>query len=329
MASKLVENAAKPSLERLKIMKNRDVLSASELNKEELMIIMETAAYYERALLEKRKVYDMDNKIMASIFFEPSTRTRLSFETAMHRLGGSVITVAESEKAQISSTSKGESLADSIKVIDGYADIIVVRSPVKGAADEAAKVAKNPVINAGDGFGQHPTQALLDMYTILKEKKSLEGLTVGLLGDLKYGRTVHSLVDFFSLFNCNLVFISPDELKMPEEITQNLRKKGIDVKETDDLLNAADILDVLYVTRIQRERFDSVEEYERVKNAYIVDEVIVKNLKKEAIILHPLPRVNEITVEVDNYEGAAYFRQAKNGVPTRMAVLALSTGSVL
>jgi aspartate carbamoyltransferase len=325
MANKIVKNAAKPSLERLEVLKNRDILSASELNKEELMIILETAAYYERVLIEKRKVYDMDNKIMASIFFEPSTRTRLSFETAMHRLGGSVITVAESEQIQISSTSKGESIADSIKVIDGYADIIVVRSPVKGAADEAAKVAEKPVINAGDGFGQHPTQALLDMYTILKEKKNLEGLTIGLLGDLKYGRTVHSLVDFFSLFNCNLVFISPDELKMPKDITQNLQKKGIDVKESDNLQDIVDILDVLYVTRIQRERFEDRDEYERVKNAYVVDESIIDNLKKETIILHPLPRVNEIAVGVDKYSGAAYFRQAKNGVPTRMAILSLAT----
>jgi len=327
--SKLVENSQKPSAQRLSLMKGKDVLSSYQFNREEVSLIMDTAAYYERALVEKRRLRDMEGKIMASLFYEPSTRTRLSFEAAMHRLGGSVITIAESLKSQTSSMAKGESLPDSITVIDKYVDVLVVRSPLKEAAEIAAKAAENPVINAGSGTGQHPTQALLDIYTILKERGNLEGLTVTLLGDLKYGRTVHSLVDFLSLYGCDLIFVSPKELSMPEDITDKLRRQGIKVEEKDNLQETVKNTDVLYVTRIQRERFPDIEEYERVKDSYIVDDKIVEKSRKGMLILHPLPRVNEIAVSVDKYPGAAYFRQAANGVPVRMALLALTTGNVL
>ncbi|MEA1964939.1 MAG: aspartate carbamoyltransferase [Candidatus Aerophobetes bacterium] len=310
-------------------MKSRDVVSSYQFNREELSLIMDTAAYYERTLIEKRRLRDMEGKIMASLFYEPSTRTRLSFEAAMHRLGGSVITIAESLKSQTSSMAKGESLHDSITVIDRYADVLVVRSPLKEAAEIAAKAAKNPVINAGSGTGQHPTQALLDVYTILKEKGNLEGLAVTLLGDLKYGRTVHSLVDFLSLYDCDLIFVSPKELSMPEDIMDKLRSQGIKVEEKDNLQEAVKNTDVLYATRIQKERFATTEEYERIKDSYIVDDKIVEKSREGMLILHPLPRVNEIAVSVDRYPGAAYFRQAANGVPVRMALLALTTGSVL
>jgi len=317
----------KPTAEQIKAFEGTDVLSGAQFSREQLEVIMNTAAHYEQALAEKRIIKDMEGKVMASLFFEPSTRTRLSFETAMLRLGGSVITVAESATNQTSSTAKGETLHDSITVIDGYADVIVVRSPIKGSGMEAAQAAVHPVINAGDGAGQHPTQALLDIYTILKEKEKVEGLKVALVGDLKYGRTVHSLVDFFALYGCELIFVSPDELKMPEDITNNLRKKGIKVEETSDLKAAVKEADVLYVTRIQRERFSDKAEYERVKDSFIVDKAIIDGCKEGMIILHPLPRVNEIAVEVDQYPGAAYFRQAYNGLYVRMALLALTTGN--
>ncbi|PRR71327.1 aspartate carbamoyltransferase [Neomoorella humiferrea] len=318
----------KPTPEEMELLKGQDVLSARDLSFAQLQLIMKTAAYYEDALVNKRRLYDMDGKIMASLFFEPSTRTRLSFEAAMQRLGGNVITVSETPQMQTSSTAKGETLHDAIKVVDGYVDVIVVRSPIKGAAQEAAEAAEHPVINAGDGTGQHPTQALLDIYTIIKEHGHVEGMKVALLGDLKYGRTVHSLVYLLKHYGCDMIFVSPPQLKMPEEITNELKQEGIKVEETADLKAAVAEADILYVTRIQRERFPSQEEYESVKDSYIVNDEIVAAAKKGMSILHPLPRVNEIAVSVDTYAGAAYFRQAHNGVPIRMALLALTTGNV-
>ena len=318
----------KPSEVELDLLRGHDVLSAKTLSFNQLQLIMDTAAYYEDALVNKRRLYDMDGKIMASLFFEASTRTRLSFEAAMQRLGGSVITVSETPQMQTSSTAKGETLHDAIKVVDGYVDVIVVRSPIKGAAQEAADAADHPVINAGDGTGQHPTQALLDIFTIIKEHGRIEGLRVALLGDLKYGRTVHSLVYFLKHYGCDLIFVSPEQLMMPEEITAELRGEGIKVEATTDLKAAVAAADVLYVTRIQRERFPSKEEYESVKDSYIVSDEVVAAARPGMSILHPLPRVNEIAVSVDSYPGAAYFRQAHNGVPVRMALLALTTGNV-
>jgi len=327
--SKMVEKAQKPLKAKVSLLEGEDILTASQFNREQLSVIMNSAAYYEKALAKKKILRDMDGKIMAALFFEPSTRTRLSFETAMHRLGGSVVTVAESAKAQTSSTAKGESLHDSITAVDKYVDIIVVRSPIKGAAEIAANAAEHPVINAGDGAGQHPTQALLDIYTILKEKGTLNGLTIAVVGDLKYGRAPHSLVELLSLYDCNFIFISPKELVMPKDITEKLLSKGLKVEETDNLLKAAEKADVLYITRVQKERFSTAEEYERVKDSYVVDDSIVEKGKGGMLILHPLPRVNEIAVSVDKCPGAAYFRQAGNGVFIRMALLTLITGNLL
>lgn len=318
----------KPNQEQIDSFLNKDVLTAAQFSREELDIIMNTAGHYEQLLAEKKVIKDMEGKVMASLFYEPSTRTRLSFETAMLRLGGSVITVAESATNQISSTAKGETMHDSILVIDGYADVIVIRNPVTGTAQIAANAAKHPVINAGDGAGQHPTQALLDIYTILKSKGKVEGLKVALVGDLKYGRTVHSLVDFFALYKCEMILASPDLLKMPVDIVDSLKNRGIKVTETDDLKEAVKSADVLYVTRVQKERFPNVEDYDKVKDLFIVNEELVSGAKEGMIILHPLPRVNEITVGVDQYPGALYFQQAHNGLFVRMALLALTTGNV-
>jgi aspartate carbamoyltransferase len=320
--------ALKPSEGELALLNGQDVLSAKTLTFDQLQLIMKTAAYYEDALVNKRRLFDMEGKIAAILFFEPSTRTRLSFEAAMHRLGGSVVTVSETPQMQTSSTAKGETLYDAMRVIDGYVDVIVVRSPMTGAGQESADAADHPVINAGDGTGQHPTQALLDIYTILKEHGRIEGLKVAVLGDLKYGRAPHSLVYLLRHYGCDLIFVSPPQLKMPEEITAELCSQGIKVEETSDLKAAAAEADVLYVTRVQRERFPSKEEYESVKDSYIVTDEVVAVARKGMSILHPLPRVNEIAVSVDSYPGAAYFRQAHNGVPIRMALLALTTGNV-
>lgn len=318
----------KPSDEMLQSFAGKHILDIAQFSKEELEAIVNTAGYYEEALIAKKRLYDMDGKIMASLFFEPSTRTRLSFECAMERLGGKVITVSESATNQTSSTAKGETLYDSIMVVNDYCDVIACRNPIKNSRHEIAKAAKVPYINGGDGSAQHPTQALLDMYTIFKEKGTPDGLTVALVGDLKNGRTVHSLSDALSLYDVNMIFASPKGLEMPEEITQALRDKGIGIEETSDFDYAVSHADVIYMTRVQKERFATVEEYEAVKNQFILKGDHVKTFKKGAIVLHPLPRVNEIEIEVDSYEGAAYFRQAGNGVPTRMALLALVTGSV-
>jgi aspartate carbamoyltransferase len=265
----------------------------------------------------------MANLVLATLFFEPSTRTRLSFETAMHRLGGQVVTVAD---PKTSSASKGESLADSMRTVEGYADLIVIRHPRKGSAEEAARAVSIPVINAGDGTGQHPTQALLDVYTIQKEKGTLDGLTVTLAGDLKNGRTVHSLSNFLARLGMRLHLVSPQALEMPADITEALRSEGADVSVGSDLAAALRASDVAYITRIQRERFEDPEEYLRLKGAYVVDMAMIEQAKPGITIMHPLPRVDEIATEVDSYTGAAYFRQAANGVPVRMALLALVSG---
>jgi len=267
----------------------------------------------------------MRGKILATLFFEPSTRTRLSFEAAMHRLQGGVISVAS---AETSSAAKGETIADTARTVSQYADVIVIRHPRIGSAQEAAEAASVPVINAGDGAGQHPTQAILDVYTIQKELDSLEGITVSLVGDLKFGRTVHALVELLSLYPIRLTLVAPEALRMPEEITANLRQKGIDVTETDQLSDALSSSDLLYVTRIQRERFSDLSECEKVKGTYVISDRLLREAKKEPIIMHPLPRVDEITTDVDTHPGAAYFRQVKNGVFVRMALLAMVTGVV-
>lgn len=326
--NKEIVGAKKPASEKLALLKGKDILNAAQFSREEIDVIMSTAAYYEKKVKEGEVLKDMEGKVMASLFFEPSTRTRLSFETAMSRLGGSVVTVAESAKVQTSSTAKGETLFDAIKVVDLYADVIVVRSPQKGSAGEAAAAAENPVLNSGDGAGEHPTQALLDIYTILKEKGDLKGLTVTLLGDLKYGRTVHSLIRMLSNYGCRIILVAPEKLRMPIEIVSDVKALGVEVIESSNLNEAVAESDVLYVTRIQKERFDNEAEYDQVKDDFIVDSRLLKSAKSDITIMHPLPRVNEINVDVDDYVGAAYFRQAGNGVPVRMALLALVKGCV-
>ncbi|MBU4228208.1 aspartate carbamoyltransferase, partial [bacterium] len=243
--------------------------------------------------------------------------------TAANRLGARVITVAS---AASSSAAKGESLADTIRTVDGYVDVIIMRHPIKGSAQIAADNAKHPFINAGDGAGQHPTQALLDIYTILKEKGALGGLTVTFVGDLKNGRTVHSLGYFMALYGSKMIFVSPKSLRMPEEITADLKSRGAEIEETKDLKKALSVSDIVYVTRIQKERFENLAEYENVKGSYIINRAMINQAKKGITILHPLPRVDEISTDVDDYEGAAYFRQAHNGLYIRMALLALVTG---
>ena len=228
--------------------------------------------------------------------------------------------------AESSSAAKGETVADTAKTVSQYADVMVMRHPRIGSAKEAADAASIPVINAGDGAGQHPTQALLDIYTIYKERGSLKNLTVSMVGDLKNGRTVHALVELLSLFEARLYFVSPDLLRMPEEITSHLKGKGIEIVETEDMMEAANASDLIYMTRIQKERFTDLSEYERVKGQYIINEDFLKRLQKKVIILHPLPRVDEIAPGVDSYPGAAYFRQVRNGVFVRMALLAMVLG---
>ncbi len=302
----------------------RDVIRIQDLSLNEVNHVMQTALKYSSALEAGDLLDVMKGKILATLFYEPSTRTRLSFETAMLRLGGLVVSVAEAKSS--SSAAKGETLFDTGKMIEGYSDVAVIRHPVVGSAKELADGSGAPVINGGDGAGQHPTQALLDLYTILKEKGKVDGLTVTLAGDLKNGRTVHSLSNLLSNYKVKLNFASPKELAMPAEITEPLKAKGAHISEIESLAEALNDSDVVYMTRIQKERFADPEEYERLKGSYILDRAMVDAAKIGLTIMHPLPRVNEITTDVDDYAGAAYFRQAANGVPVRMALLALVTG---
>jgi aspartate carbamoyltransferase len=305
------------------MLQGKDILNTAQFLPQELNLIMNTAANFEKQVKDGNIIRNMEGKIVATLFFEPSTRTRLSFETAANRLGARVISVAD---AKSSSISKGESLADTIRTVDGYADVIVMRHPLNGSAQIAADNAKHPFINAGDGSGEHPTQALLDIYTIRKEKGALGGQIVTLVGDLKYGRTVHSLSYFMTLYGNKMFFVSPKSLRMPSEITADLKARGADIEETENLEKALSVSDIVYVTRIQRERFENPSEYEKLKGSYIINRALIDQAKKGITILHPLPRVDEISTDVDDYEGAAYFRQAHNGVYIRMALLALVSG---
>ncbi|MDI6708576.1 MAG: aspartate carbamoyltransferase [Candidatus Thermoplasmatota archaeon] len=269
----------------------------------------------------ERKDDSLKGKILATLFFEPSTRTRLSFECAMKRLGGSVIGFAEPTSASIA---KGETLADTIKVAEAYSDIIVLRHPNEGSARLASEFSSKPIINAGDGAGQHPTQTLLDLFTIKEEFGKIENKNVILLGDLKYGRTVHSLAYALAVFRANLTFVAPQQLQMPTEIISGLKDEfGIDAYQTISLEEVIPQGDVLYVTRIQKERFPDPAEYAKVAGTYKIDLEALKNVKEDLIIMHPLPRVDEIAPEVDGTKHAVYFKQASYGVPVRMAVLSI------
>lgn len=301
----------------------KDVLRADQFTSGDIHLILERAAIYEAALAVGKELDELRGKILATLFFEPSTRTRLSFETAMLRLGGRVVSVSE---AKSTSASKGESLHDTIKTVEGYADAIVLRHPEVGAAEVAARATTKPVLNAGDGAGEHPTQSLLDLYTIRKEQGRVDGLTISLVGDLKHGRTVHSLATLLSQYPVSFVFVSPPALRMPREVVERAQAKGISVRETDDLGPALAQSDVVYMTRIQRERFADPAEYDRLKDAYVLTRATLGKAKPSITVMHPLPRVNEISTDVDDLSGAAYFRQSANGVPVRMALLALLLG---
>lgn len=261
---------------------------------------------------------DMTGKVMGALFFEPSTRTQLSFETAMKRLGGEVITMSGTKG---SSLEKGETLSDTVKIINQYSDIIVMRHPLEGSAKYVSECVDIPVVNAGDGANQHPTQSMLDLYSIHKTQKSLDNLKVCLLGDLRYGRTVHSLSFALGAFNPEFYFVSPEILNMPSYILDELDDLGIKYTQTDSLDNIVDDLDILYVTRIQKERFTDPEDYEKVKSSYVITPELLSNVKDNFKILHPLPRVDEISVEVDKLKCAYYFQQAKNGVYMRQAII--------
>jgi len=265
----------------------------------------------------------MAGKLMASLFYEPSTRTRLSFETAMTRLGGSVVSAVG---MQFSSLSKGETLYDTGRIVEQSADIIVMRHPDDFSAQKLAEGAGVPVINAGDGANEHPTQSLLDIFTIQKELGKIDGLTVLMVGDMKFGRTVHSLASMLSHFNVEFLFVSPSELKMPESVCRLLKEKNIKYKEMTDMGEAMKMADVLYMTRIQQERFENAKDYEKHRNSYILTRELLKEKNPNLIVMHPLPRIWEITRDVDDLPGAAYFRQVANGIAVRMALLALIFG---
>jgi aspartate carbamoyltransferase catalytic subunit len=301
----------------------RDILSTEDLSREDILQILKVTARMEKLARAKRVAPLLSDRLVAVIFLEPSTRTRLSFETAILRLGARPVTVADPKS---SSAAKGESLTDTARTVEGYVDCIVIRQPETGGARRVADAVAIPVINGGDGSGQHPTQALLDLYTIVKEKGSLERLTVAMVGDLKYGRTVHSLSYALAPFSPKYVYCSPAELKMPEAVTRDVRARGIPVEETTDLRAALAQADVVYMTRIQRERFEDLAQYERLKGSYILNRKLVEQGKAGLTVMHPLPRVDEIAEDVDSLPGAAYFRQAHNGVYLRMALLAMVMG---
>jgi len=289
----------------------KDLISINDLSTEEIKKILAKSEEMEGVLIRGEKYNKHENKILANLFFEPSTRTKMSFESAMARLNGKCIEFTE----KTSSVMKGETLSDTIHVIDSYCDVIVIRHPKEGSARLAAEIAEHPVINAGDGSNQHPTQTLIDLYTIKKAYGKISGLNIAIVGDLKYGRTVHSLAYALAMFDNDLTFISPEELKMPVQITEKIRKKGIKIKEKTFIDRGYDLI---YVTRIQKERFPDIQEYKKVENTYTVTKEI---LDEKTLVMHPLPRINEISKDIDKTPQALYFKQASCGVPVRMAIL--------
>jgi aspartate carbamoyltransferase catalytic subunit len=300
-----------------------DILEAQQFDKDLLTSIFEVAREMEDIKRDDAGSQLLKGYLMATLFYEPSTRTRLSFESAMKRLGGEVLTTENAR--EFSSAAKGETLEDSIRTVEGYSDIIVLRHFESGAAKKAADTANIPIINAGDGPGQHPTQALLDMYTIQRELGHLDNITVGLVGDLANGRTVRSLAYLLAKYEgVKIYFVAPDVVKMKDDIKDHLTESGVKWEESADLMEVASKCDVIYQTRIQRERFgDRIDLYNEARGKYIVDTKVMDALPKHGVILHPLPRLDEITVEVDSDPRAAYFRQAKNGLYIRMALLKL------
>jgi aspartate carbamoyltransferase catalytic subunit len=300
----------------------RDIISIKDFSRQEIDHIFRVAKIMEPLAATGSGM--LKRKILATLFFEASTRTRLSFESAMHKLGGSTIGFAEAEMASIK---KGENLADTIRTVENYADVIALRHPLEGAARLAAEFSKVPILNGGSGAEEHPTQALLDVYTMLKEKGKIDGLKIALVGDLRYGRTVHSLAYALSLYDVELYLISPESLKMRREVTQIIKEK-IPITERTNLEKIVPTVDVLYVTRIQKERFPDPAEYAKVKGSYKIDLETLKEAKQNLTLLHPLPRVDEIAAEVDGTPHARYFQQVWNGIVVRMALLGLILGAV-
>jgi aspartate carbamoyltransferase len=303
----------------------KDIISVKQFSRDDLEYVF-GVAHEMRGMVERVGTFDLlKGKILANLFYEPSTRTSSSFTAAMERLGGSVIPINE---VKYSSVTKGESLSDTVRTLECYTDVLVLRHPETGSAAIAAKAARKPVINAGDGTGEHPTQALLDTFTIFEELGAgqVDGMTVTMLGDLKYGRTVHSLARLLSLFNVKLNYVSPDILKMPKEVMDEVSAKDIPQAEFSTLEKVLPETDVLYVTRVQKERFEDPADYEKVKNAFVVDPAIMQAAKQDMIVMHPLPRVTEISMDFDDDPRAAYFRQMEYGLYVRMALLAMVLG---
>ncbi len=305
-------------------LKSKDVISAADLTKTEVNEILKESDIMLRYLKKKDVPHLLKGKILATLFFEPSTRTRLSFESAMCRLGGSVIGFSGTEGTSVT---KGETLQDSVRNIENYADCIAMRNHVEGSARLAAETVKIPVINGGDGANQHPTQALLDLFTIKEERGTLKNLKIALCGDLKYGRTVHSLMYLIPMFGMEISLVSPKSLGMPEYIIDDVDKRfGVRPKTYETIEDVISWADVLYVTRIQRERFPDPNEYERIAGSYFIDKKMLEKAKKGMMILHPLPRVDEIRHEVDDTPYAKYFEQSFYGISVRMAILNMLMG---
>ncbi|MBN1951516.1 MAG: aspartate carbamoyltransferase [Bacteroidales bacterium] len=300
-------------------MLNRSLVSITDFNREEYLKVLSVAADFELNSYQNL----LQGKVIATLFFEPSTRTRLSFESAINRLGGKVIGFSDS---QTTSVTKGETLNDTIRVISNYAELIVMRHTLEGSARYASEISRVPIVNAGDGANQHPTQTLLDLYSIQKTQGTLENLKIFMVGDLKYGRTVHSLLMALSEFNTTFYFIAPDELKMPVEYKLHLEKKGLKYYESKELEGSLGEADIIYMTRVQKERFSDPIEYERTKNAYVLKDSMLCGTKDTLRVLHPLPRVNEIHPDVDANPKAYYFQQTENGVYIRQAIISLILG---
>lgn len=300
-------------------LKNRSLISINDYTPEEICHILDIGEDFER----NRHQNLLNGRVIASLFFEPSTRTRLSFETAIQLLGGNVIGFSSTAGTSVQ---KGESLKDTIIMVASYADLIVMRNPIDGSARFASEVSKVPIINAGDGSNQHPTQCLLDLYSIRKTQGTLENLEITIVGDLKYGRTVHSLVQAMCHFNAKFNFVSPEELRMPNTVIQYIKDANLRYDEYTDIEDVIPHSDIIYMTRVQRERFPDPLEYEKVKNSYILRNHMLADAKSNCRILHPLPRVNEINVDVDANPMAYYFQQAQNGLFVRQALIAAILG---
>jgi len=300
-------------------MKNKSLVSIADFSKDDYLKILDTALEFEKNSYQNL----LKGKVIATLFFEPSTRTRLSFESAINRLGGSVIGFND---ATSSSVTKGETLYDTIRVVSNYSELIVMRHPLEGSARFASEITTVPIINAGDGANQHPTQTLLDLYSIRKTQGKLDNLNIFMVGDLKYGRTVHSLLMALSEFNASFYFISPDELKLPNEYKLLLEQMGLKYYETKDFNGNIKDADIIYMTRVQKERFSDPIEYERTKNAYVLKNDMLDGTRANMKILHPLPRLNEIHIDVDENPKAYYFQQTENGVYVREAIISLMLG---